>query len=89
MPWKGGGKLGKKREKVKTGRVESVIEGCVALRKRDWRKVFGRAVLLWSDFDGQEQTEQTVERTELDPVLARPQTQKTTDHTQQEQAQAK
>lgn len=42
---------------MKTGRVESVIEGCVALRKRDWRKVSGRAVLHWSDFDGQEQTE--------------------------------
>lgn len=46
----------------------------VALRERDWRKVFGRAVLHWSDFDGPEQTEQTVEQTRLDPVLARPQT---------------
>lgn len=65
MPWKGVGNWAKKnREEVKTGRVESVIEGCVALREREiGERYLVEAVLHWSDFDGQEQTDSGTDTT--------------------------
>lgn len=59
---------------MKTGRVKSVIKGCGCVAREIGERYLAEQCCIGVYFDGPEQTEQTVEQTRLDPVLARPQT---------------